>query len=48
MRALVFEKEGIHLREIPGLYPAEDKALVKVPKQEKESLLCQTSKTQSL
>jgi len=32
IEALVLEKGGIHLKEIPDLSPAEDKALVKVPK----------------
>jgi hypothetical protein len=32
IEALVLEKGGIHLREIPDLSPAEDKALVKVSK----------------
>jgi hypothetical protein len=48
MEALILKNGAIQLRKIPGLSPAEDKTLVKILKQEKESLSCQTSKSQIL
>jgi len=38
MEALILKNGEIRSREIPGPSPVEDEALVKVPKQEKESL----------